>query len=46
MDEEIRDARNGANPGTTADVTAATIFVVLVSGGWHSTTGGLDAAAG
>jgi triphosphoribosyl-dephospho-CoA synthase len=28
--------RNGANPGTTADLTAAAIFVSLMQGGWRS----------
>ena len=35
MDLALRDARNTANPGTTADLTAAAIFVVLLAGGWH-----------
>jgi len=30
MDEAIRDDRNSCNPGTTADLTAAAIFVTLV----------------
>ncbi|HEX6049336.1 MAG TPA: triphosphoribosyl-dephospho-CoA synthase [Gemmatimonadaceae bacterium] len=30
---------NLANPGTTADLTAAAIFVVLLGGGWHSRSG-------
>jgi triphosphoribosyl-dephospho-CoA synthase len=30
MDAELRDARNSLNPGTTADLTAAAIFVTLV----------------
>jgi triphosphoribosyl-dephospho-CoA synthase len=30
MDRGIRDARNSHNPGTTADLTAAAIFVTLV----------------
>ena len=30
----MRDSRNIANPGTTADLTAAAIFVVLLGGGW------------
>jgi len=30
MDRALRDPRHAANPGTTADVTAAAIFVVLV----------------
>jgi triphosphoribosyl-dephospho-CoA synthase len=34
MDVGLRDARNTANPGTTADLTAAAIFVVLLGGGW------------
>jgi triphosphoribosyl-dephospho-CoA synthase len=34
MDRRMRDARNTANPGTTADLTAAAIFVVLLGGGW------------
>ena len=34
MDRALRDARNTANPGTTADLTAAAIFVVLLGGGW------------
>ena len=31
MDRAIRDGRNSHNPGTTADLTAAAIFVTLVS---------------
>ncbi len=34
MDRRMRDSRNIANPGTTADLTAAAIFVVLLGGGW------------
>jgi triphosphoribosyl-dephospho-CoA synthase len=30
MDRALRDARNSNNPGTTADLTAAAIFVTLV----------------
>jgi triphosphoribosyl-dephospho-CoA synthase len=41
MDRGLRDVRHTANPGTTADLTAAAIFVVLLGGGWH---GGRDAA--
>jgi len=44
MDAALRDARNVANPGTTADLTAAAIFVVLLGGGWQSRSGGLHAA--
>ncbi|MBK5186941.1 MAG: triphosphoribosyl-dephospho-CoA synthase [Gemmatimonadaceae bacterium] len=39
LDLELRDARNSRNPGTTADITAAAIFVVLLNGGWN---GGLE----
>jgi triphosphoribosyl-dephospho-CoA synthase len=35
MDASLRDARNSANPGTTADLIAATIFVSLLCGGWR-----------
>lgn len=38
MDRVLRDARNSGNPGTTADLTAAAIFVVLVGGGFHAVT--------
>jgi triphosphoribosyl-dephospho-CoA synthase len=34
MDVALRDERHTANPGTTADLTAAAIFVVLLAGGW------------
>jgi len=37
MDRDLRDARNTANPGTAADLTAAAIFVVLLGGGWSPT---------
>jgi len=33
MDASLRDPRNVANPGTTADLTAATLLVVLLVGG-------------
>lgn len=45
LDAALRDARNVSNPGTTADLTAAALFVVLLGGGWHSPNGGSDAAA-
>ena len=35
MDAALRDERNSANPGTAADLTAAAIFVMLLTGGWH-----------
>ncbi len=44
LHDSLRDARNLANPGTTADLTAAAIFVVLLAGGWRSTQGGAHAA--
>jgi triphosphoribosyl-dephospho-CoA synthase len=39
FDLELRDARNSRNPGTTADITAASVLVVLLNGGW---SGGLE----
>lgn len=39
FDLELRDAGNAKNPGTTADITAAAVFVVLLNGGWN---GGLE----
>ena len=38
MDVALRDKRHTANPGTTADLTAAAIFVVLLAGGWRRPT--------
>jgi len=35
MDRALRDGRNSGNPGTTADLTAAALFVVLLGGGWN-----------
>jgi triphosphoribosyl-dephospho-CoA synthase len=35
LDLWLRDSRNPNNPGTTADLTAAAIFVVLLRGGWR-----------
>jgi triphosphoribosyl-dephospho-CoA synthase len=40
LDLWLRDARNLNNPGTTADLTAAAIFVVLLRGGWQLENGG------
>jgi triphosphoribosyl-dephospho-CoA synthase len=34
LDRALRDDRNSGNPGTTADLTAAAIFVVLLGGHW------------
>jgi triphosphoribosyl-dephospho-CoA synthase len=39
LDLELRDTGNSKNPGTTADITAAAVFVVLLNGGWN---GGLE----
>ena len=35
FDRSLRDERHLANPGTTADLTAAAIFVVLLEDGWR-----------
>ncbi|HJR41954.1 MAG TPA: triphosphoribosyl-dephospho-CoA synthase [Gemmatimonadaceae bacterium] len=35
FDRALRDDRNRRNPGTTADLTAAAIFVILVEHGWR-----------
>jgi triphosphoribosyl-dephospho-CoA synthase len=35
MDTALRDPRNSANPGTAADLTAAAIFVMLLTGEWQ-----------
>jgi triphosphoribosyl-dephospho-CoA synthase len=34
LDLELRDERNRHNPGTTADLTCAALFVVILEGGW------------
>jgi triphosphoribosyl-dephospho-CoA synthase len=34
LDHDLRDARNRRNPGTTADLTCAALFVVIIEGGW------------
>ena len=36
LDAALRDGRNTGNPGTTADLTAAALFVFLLTGGWHA----------
>jgi triphosphoribosyl-dephospho-CoA synthase len=36
FDLELRKSGNSMNPGTTADITAAAIFVVLQSRGWSA----------
>jgi triphosphoribosyl-dephospho-CoA synthase len=35
FDAELRDDRNTRNPGTSADLTAAAICVVILEDGWH-----------
>jgi triphosphoribosyl-dephospho-CoA synthase len=35
FDAELRDAKNTRNPGTTADLTCASLFVVILEGGWN-----------
>jgi triphosphoribosyl-dephospho-CoA synthase len=34
LDAKLRDPRNTRNPGTTADLTCAALFVVIIEGGW------------
>jgi triphosphoribosyl-dephospho-CoA synthase len=34
LDRELRDERNRRNPGTTADLTCAALFVVILESGW------------
>jgi triphosphoribosyl-dephospho-CoA synthase len=34
LDAELRDSRNRRNPGTTADLTCAALFVVILEGDW------------
>ena len=41
---DLSAPRNLSNPGTTADITAAAIFVTLLTGGWRARHGGGDAA--
>jgi triphosphoribosyl-dephospho-CoA synthase len=35
FDAELRDSRNLRNPGTTADLTCAALFIVILEGGWN-----------
>jgi triphosphoribosyl-dephospho-CoA synthase len=35
LDADLRDPRNRRNPGTTADLTCAALFVVILEGGWE-----------
>jgi triphosphoribosyl-dephospho-CoA synthase len=34
LDADLRDPRNRRNPGTTADLTCAALFVVIIEGEW------------
>jgi triphosphoribosyl-dephospho-CoA synthase len=34
LDRDLRDGRNARNPGTTADLTAAALLVVILDDGW------------
>jgi triphosphoribosyl-dephospho-CoA synthase len=34
LDTKLRDQHNRRNPGTTADLTCAALFVVILDGGW------------
>jgi triphosphoribosyl-dephospho-CoA synthase len=35
FDRALRDPANARNPGTTADLTCAALFVVILEGGWN-----------
>lgn len=35
LDRELRSPTNARNPGTTADLTCATLFVVILENGWN-----------
>jgi triphosphoribosyl-dephospho-CoA synthase len=45
LDRDLRDPRNRRNPGATADLVAAGIFVTLLEGGWPRPGGEADAPA-
>jgi len=36
LDRELRDEANTLNPGATADLTGAAIYLVLLEGGWRA----------
>jgi triphosphoribosyl-dephospho-CoA synthase len=42
FDRQLRDERNSRNPGTTADLTAAAIYVVLLEERLQTTRNGID----
>jgi triphosphoribosyl-dephospho-CoA synthase len=35
LDRELRDPKNRRNPGTSADLTCAALFIVILEGGWN-----------
>jgi triphosphoribosyl-dephospho-CoA synthetase len=35
LDAELRSPTNARNPGTTADLTCAALFVVILEGSWN-----------
>jgi triphosphoribosyl-dephospho-CoA synthase len=43
MDRDLRDPHHANNPGTTADLTAAAIFLVLLDSPWRRARGGFNA---
>ena len=43
MDRGLR--ARGINPGTTADLIGAAVFIALLGGGWHAWKGSRDAAS-
>jgi triphosphoribosyl-dephospho-CoA synthetase len=45
LDHALRDPRNRRNPGATADLTTAAIFVTLLEGGWNRPGEGHHGAA-
>jgi len=34
LDRELRDPKNQRNPGATADLTCAALFIVILEAGW------------
>jgi triphosphoribosyl-dephospho-CoA synthase len=44
FDADLRDAQNSRNPGTTADLTAAAVFVALIEEGWPTDRSRMDRA--
>lgn len=44
FDADLRDTQNSHNPGTTADLTAAAVFVTLIEDGWEPDRARMDRA--